>query len=113
LSETPGAAELKLRAEINWSRRAWPEAARDYASYFLSSASRPDREGKSVAVRAATAFLLAGDRAGYRAFSIQASDRLGNSTEADLIRSLGDIDRDQFLAKIMEDYRAVFGDSKL
>lgn len=113
LSETPGAADLKLRAEINWSRRAWPEAARDYAAYFLSSASRPDRESKSVAVRAATAFLLAGDRAGYRAFSIQASDRLGNSTEADLILSLGDIDRDQFLAKIMDDYRAVFGDSKL
>jgi len=112
LSETPESTDLKLRAEINWSRRAWPDAARDYAAYFSSLASLTGKEDNSVAVRAATAFLLAGDRAGYRAFSMQASDRLGNTAEAELIRSLGDIDHDQFLAKVMEDYRAVFSGGK-
>ena len=112
LSEAPAASDLKLRAEINWARRAWPEAARDYASYVLSLGTLAKREDKSAAVRAATAFLLAGDRAGYRAFSLEATGRLGGAAEADLIRSLGDVDRDQFLAKVMDDYRAVYSGGK-
>lgn len=112
LSDAPAASDLKLRAEINWSRRAWPEAARDYASYVLSLATLANKDDKSAAVRAATAFLLAGDRAGYRAFSLEAVNRLGDAAEADLIRSLGDVDRDQFLAKVMDDYRAVYSGKK-
>ena len=112
LSEAPAASDLKLRAEINWARRAWPEAARDYASYALSLETLATKEEKSAAVRAATAFLLAGDRDGYRAFSAQAAARLGKAAEADLILSLGDVDRDQFLAKVMDDYRQVYGGEK-
>ncbi len=109
LSEAPSAGDLALRAEINWSRRAWPEAARDYASYVSSLGSLSARKDRAAAVRAATAFLLAGDRAGYRAFAMEAVSRLNGAAEADLIRSLGDVDRDQFLAKVMADYRAVYG----
>lgn len=109
LSETPGAGDLALRAEINWSRRAWPEAARDYASYVSSLGSLSAKKDRAAAVRAATSFLLAGDRAGYRAFAMEVVSRLDGAAEADLIRSLGDVDRDQFLAKVMADYRAVYG----
>lgn len=108
LSETPDAQDMRLRAEINWSRRAWAEAARDYASYVSALTSLDGKTDRTAAVRAATAFLLAGDRAGYRAFAEQATNRLDGAAEADLIRSLGDVDRDQFLAKVMEDYRAVY-----
>lgn len=109
LSEAPSAGDLALRAEINWSRRAWPEAARDYASYVSSLGSLSVKGDRAAAVRAATAFLLAGDRAGYRAYAMEVVNRLDGAAEADLIRSLGDVDRDQFLAKVMADYRAVYG----
>lgn len=108
LSEAPSAGDLALRAEINWSRRAWPEAARDYASYVSSLGSLSAKRDRAAAVRAATAFLLAGDRAGYRAFAMETVSRLNGAAEADLIRSLGDVDRDQFLAKVMADYHAVY-----
>lgn len=112
LADAPAASDLKLRADINWTRKSWPEAARDYASYVLSLATLAKKDDKAAAVRAATAYLLAGDRAGYRAFSQEAAQRLGDAAEADLIRSLGDVDRDRFLAKVMDDYRAVYGGGK-
>lgn len=110
LANAQSADDLLLRAEINWARRAWPEAARDYASYVASIASLTARRDRTAAVRAATAFLLAGDRPGYRSFAAEAEPRLGASAEADLIRSLGDVDQGQFMSKIMTSYRAVYDD---
>lgn len=109
LSDAPADEDLKLRAEINWSRRAWPEAARDYASYFESRRILDGKSDRALAVRAATAFLLAGDRAGYRAFASSAAERLGGAAEASLIRSLGDVDQNEFLANVLQSYRAVYG----
>lgn len=109
LSAAPTAGDLLLRAEINWTRRAWPDAAADYASYVAATRALTSNEGRTAAVRAATAFLLAGDRAGYRAFAMEASLRLEGTAEADLIRTMGDVDREQFLANFMSSYRSVYG----
>jgi hypothetical protein len=62
-------------------------------------------------VRAATAFLLAGDRAGYRAFAKEAALRLEGTPEAGLIGALGDVDQDEFIARFMRSYRSVYGSS--
>jgi hypothetical protein len=112
LQEAPGADGLLLRAEINWSNRAWPEAARDYASYFTASTSVAARSVATAGVRAATAFLLAGDRAGYRAFAKEAVIRLEGMPESELIRTMGDVDQSQFLTKMMDSYRAVYSDNR-
>ncbi len=110
LSQTPMVDDLALRAQINWDRRAWPLAARDYASYVASRATLEARADRTAAVRAATAFLLAGDRVGYRAFLQEAAPRLEGAAEGELIRSLGDVDQSQFLARVMSSYRAVYDD---
>lgn len=112
LKEAPGADGLLLRAEINWSNRAWPEAARDYASYFSASTSVAARSVATAGVRAATAFLLAGDRAGYRAFAKEAVIRLEGMPESELIRTMGDVDQSQFLTKMMDAYHAVYSDNR-
>lgn len=104
--------ELLLRAEINWTRRAWAEAARDYASYVVDLASLDQAADRDAAVRGATAFLLAGDRAGYRAFSMETSKRLEGAPEARLIETLGDVDGDRFLSGIMDSYKTLYGPSK-
>lgn len=101
-------SELQLRASINWDSERWAEAAADYASVFAASASGPASEGRAAAVRAATAYLLAGDRAGYRAFVNGAGPRLAGTAEERVIRSLGDVDRDAFLSRFMENYRALY-----
>lgn len=110
LSQSPATDDLLVRAEINWKRKAWGPAATDYASYIASRADLTERGDRLAAVRAATAFLLAGDRAGYRAFAMEAAPRMDGEAEADLIRSLGDVDQSQFLAKVMNSYRAVYAD---
>jgi hypothetical protein len=108
LADDPGVEDLRLRADINWSRKSWTEAARDYASSIAASASLNAPEDRTAAVRAAAAFLLAGDRAGYRAFAKEAILRLEGTPEAKLIATLGDVDREQFLANFMSAYRAVY-----
>ena len=100
--------DFLLRAEINWSRRAWGEAARDYASYAGSLTSFDRAGDRAAAVRAATAYLLAGDRDGYRSFARDISKRLDGAPEARLIETMGDVDRDRFLSGIMESYRALY-----
>lgn len=109
LSETPTAGDLLLRADINWTARAFGPAAADYASYVAAVPTLTSQQDRTAAVRAATAFLLAGDRAGYRAFAREASLRLEGTAEAGLIRTLGDADREQFLANFMSAYRSVYG----
>lgn len=112
LKNAPGVDGLLLRAEINWSNRAWPDAALDYASYFSASPSVAARSVATAGVRAATAFLLAGDRAGYRAFAKEAVIRLEGLPESDLIRTIGDVDQSQFLTNMMDSYRAVYSDNR-
>jgi hypothetical protein len=108
LADDPGIEDLRLRADINWSRKSWADAARDYASSIAASASLNAPEERTAAVRAAAAFLLAGDRAGYRAFAKESVLRLEGTPEAKLIATLGDVDREQFLARFMSAYRAVY-----
>lgn len=100
--------DLLLRAEINWSQRAWGEAARDYAAYVAGLASFEAARDRDAAVRGATAFLLAGDRTGYRAYAAEAAKRLEGRSEARLIESLGDVDSDRFMRGVMESYRALY-----
>ncbi len=98
---------LALRASINWDDERWGEAARDYAAVFAASQSATTTS-RFAAVRAATAYMLAGDRVAYRAFVIEAAPRLEGTAEEKLIRSLGDVDRDAFLSQFMDDYRALY-----
>jgi hypothetical protein len=109
LSAAAAAGDLLLRAEVNWSRRAWAAAAVDYASYFAATERLDSRADREAAVRAAAAFLLSGDRAGYRAFAKEALLRLEGAPEGDLIAALGDVDRERFLARFMAAYRSAYG----
>lgn len=108
LSDAPQASDLKLRGDINWSRKLWADAARDYVAYISASAALDARSDRDLAVRAATAFLLAGDVAGYRSFVGLAAQKMNGAPELSLINSLGDVDQAQFLAKALESYRAVY-----
>lgn len=112
LSSSPSTDDLMLRGAINWSRKDWAAAATDYASGVSARPSLDARDDRDAAVRAATAFLLAGDRGGYRAFAKDAALRLEGSPEADLIRTLGDVDRERFLARFMATYKSVYGSEK-
>jgi len=108
LNDAPEASDILLRAEINWTRKAWGDAARDYAAYAAKLASFDKAGDRAAAVRGATAFLLAGDRDGYRTFAREISKRLNGAPEATLIETLGDADQRHFLANVMNSYRAVY-----
>lgn len=108
LSRLSSAADIRLRGDLNWSRQAWAEAASDYASVVAAQEMLTTPEDRALAVRAATAFLLAGDRAGYRAFASDVAPRLQGAAEADLIATLGDVDRERFISGFMGAYRAAY-----
>lgn len=101
--------DIRLRASIAWDASLWPQSAADYAAAFAAAPPALTREDREAAVRAATAFLLAGDRDGYRAFVAAAAPRLEGAREESVIRSLGDVDRDAFLGRFMDNYRALYG----
>ncbi len=103
LGEAPTLDEMAMRASIHWDAERWSDAAKDYAAVF--SAAPSNRE---AAMRAATAFLLGNDRAGYRSFANEAAARLAGTPEGDVIRSMGDVDRDAFLSGFMDKYRALY-----
>lgn len=111
LADASDAKDVLLRAEISWTHRAWAEAARDYAAYAAGFASFDQVSDRAAAVRGATAFLLAGDRDGYRSFAAEMSKRLKGAPEARLIETLGDVDRERFLSGMMDSYRALYGAS--
>jgi hypothetical protein len=101
--------DRRLRAAIAWEGGNWPQSAADYAAAFSVAPEALSKTDRETAVRAATAYLLAGDRSGYRAFVEAAAPRLKGAREESLIRSLGDVDRDAFLQRFMEYYRALYG----
>ncbi len=103
LESSTAPAEMALRASIRWEAERWREAAGDYAALFARS---PDN--REAAVRAATAFLLADDRAGYRDFAKSAAPHLDGTPEGDVIKSIGSVDRDAFLGAFMDKYRALY-----
>lgn len=108
LSRLSSAADIRLRGDLNWSRQAWAEAASDYAAAIAATDALKTPEDRALAVRAATAFLLAGDRQGYRAFVGDMAPRLEGTAEADLISTLGDVDRERFISGFMGAYRAAY-----
>lgn len=95
--------EIAARASIRWDAERWGEAATDYAAVFGA-----DPDNREAALRAATAFLLAGDRAGYRDFANGAAPRLSGTPEGEVVKSMGDVDRDAFLGTFMDKYRALY-----
>lgn len=109
LDDATDNADIRLRASIAWDASLWPQSAADYAAAFAAAPPALSREDREAAVRAATAFLLAGDRDGYRAFVATAAPRLQGAREEAMIRSLGDVDRDAFLGRFMDNYRALYG----
>ena len=100
--------DRRLRASIAWEAGDWPQSAADYAAAFSAAPAALSRTDRETAVRAATAYLLAGDRDGYRAFVGSAAPRLQGAREEALIKSLGDIDRDAFVERFMDYYRALY-----
>lgn len=101
--------DLQQLGDIHWSAKRWREAASAYASAFDATSDSGDGSAQ-FAVRAAAAFILAGDREGYRTFAAAATKRLEGEPEADLIASMGEarpgVDFDR---RFMKDYRAAFG----
>lgn len=110
LSISPVAEDILLRAEINWSRRDWQAAAHDYSAYVSTLGVVEDKRDRTAAVRAATSYLLAGDRQSYRAFALGIRGKLNGAPEGDLIETLGDVDQSQFLSKIIDTYKATYVD---
>ena len=108
LKDASQPADQRLRAEIAWDSGDWLRSASDYASLFAAAPAPLSRNDREAAVRAATAYLLAGDRDAYRAFIDESVSRLHGAREEALIRSLGDVDRDNFLGRFMDDYRALY-----
>ncbi|MDZ7628833.1 MAG: hypothetical protein U5J99_10575 [Parvularculaceae bacterium] len=108
LDKATSADDLALRASIAWDDERWAQAALDYAASFAGLSGPLSKSARETAMRAATAFLLAGDRAGYRQFAMAAAPRLEGTPEQKLMASLGDIDRDVFLSRFMTDYRALY-----
>jgi hypothetical protein len=96
-------AETAMRASVHWEAERWSAAAADYAAIFAATPAN-----REAALRAATAFLLAGDRSGYRDFANGAGTRLAGTREGEVIKSMGDIDRDAFLGTFMDKYRALY-----
>ena len=103
LENAAGPAEIEARASIFWAAERWSDAARDYAVLF---AARPDQ--RDAAMRAATAYLLAGDRSGYRDFARANAANLAGTPDGDVIGAMGGVDRDAFLGAFMEKYRALY-----
>lgn len=108
LADATQPEDRRLRAAIAWESGDWPQSAADYAAAFSAAPEALSRSDRETAVRAATAFLLAGDRDGYRAFIAAAAPRLQGAREEALIKSLGDVDRDAFLERFMDHYRALY-----
>jgi tetratricopeptide (TPR) repeat protein len=104
LENADSPAEKAARAAINWDAERWSDAAGDYAAVFSA-----EPENRHAAMRAATAFLLAGDRAGYRAFAGAGAPQLDGTPEGDVIKAMGSVDRDAFLGDFMTKYRALYG----
>lgn len=96
-------SEREARASILWEAERWSEAARDYADLFAGAPAN-----REAAMRAATAFLLAGERAGYRDFARANAALLAGTPEGDVIHAMGGVDRDVFLSTFMEKYRALY-----
>jgi hypothetical protein len=96
-------AETAMRASVHWEAERWSAAAADYAAIFAATPAN-----REAALRAATAFLLAGDRSGYRDFANGAGKPLAGTREGEVIKSMGDIDRDAFLSTFMDKYRALY-----
>lgn len=96
-------AEIAIRASINWESERWRDAAKDYAALYDAAPANRD-----AAIRAATAFLLAGDRAGYRDFANATASRLDGTREGEVIELMGGVDRDAFLGAFMDKYRALY-----
>lgn len=103
--------DRRLRAAIAWDGGDWLQSASDYAAAFAAAPAVLSSTDREAAVRAATAYLLAGDRDGYRAFIGAAAPRLQGAREEALIKSLGDVDRDAFLERFMDYYRALYAAS--
>ncbi len=108
LADAAKPEDRRLRASIAWESGDWSQSAADYAAAFPAAPEPLSRTDRETAVRAATAYLLAGDRDGYRAFVVAAAPRLEGAPEEALIRSLGDVDRDAFLQRFMDYYRALY-----
>ena len=108
LADAEQPEDRRLRASIAWDSGDWSQSAADYAAAFFAAPDALSRTDRETAVRAATAYLLAGDRDGYRAFVGAAAPRLEGAREEALIKSIGDVDRDAFLKRFMDYYRALY-----
>lgn len=108
LDKASSAEDVALRASIAWDDARWTEAAKDYAAMLDGLAGPLSKSERQSALRAATAFLLAGDRPGYRSFAAAIAPQLDGTPEQDLMTSLGAIDRNEFLSRFMTDYRALY-----
>lgn len=80
----------RLRGDIFWMEKDWPHAAEAYRAALAAADAPFAADERDVAVRAATAYLLAEDEKGFSGFRSEMSARIGSGAVAQLFDALAD-----------------------
>lgn len=107
LGDSANGPALALRADIEWRARDWAGAAASYRRIAAAASPPLDASAKSAVLRAATAYLLSGDRDGFEGFRNEIEPRLGALAETDLIAAMS-LETADARAGFLNAYRAVF-----
>ena len=99
-------ALLDLRAGIEWRAKRWSEAAASYTKMLKGSVL--DDGGREALLRAAAAYVLAGDAPGFAALRADAEARFGGFPEAEVL-SFMDLQGSGGGAGFLDAYRRIYG----
>ncbi|MEX0644759.1 MAG: hypothetical protein WD076_05580, partial [Parvularculaceae bacterium] len=106
LSGVEGRDALALKADIYWRERDWTKAGGAYSDLFQAADAPVDATMRAAALRAAVAYLKAGDIEAFAAFRDTASERLAGTREGGLLSSLNE--NGEPSADFLDAYRELF-----
>jgi hypothetical protein len=110
LSGVEGKGALHIRADIFWRENAWAEAAQAYSDLFRTASAPFDAGMRAAALRAAVAYLKAGDVQAFAAFREDTATKLAGTKEGDLLMSLGE--KGEPSAAFLDVYRELFAPAR-
>jgi hypothetical protein len=90
LSGSSDPAALKLRADIDWRQGAWAQAGEAYRRIVRESDAPLNEAARESALRAAAAFLKAGDDDSLAELQRETAEILAGSPEGEIIQSLAE-----------------------
>ncbi len=97
---------LALRADLQWRKKDYVAAAATYRKIAAAAPVPLNDAAKNAILRAAAAYLLAGDNAVFEAFRREAGGRLGPGRERDLLDSMA-VDGASSGERFLEAYRGL------